>query len=58
MRKAKKRLLVLTTVCISMLLFAGSALATPAWKNVPNEKANKKPVKAKTNMQLMDVKGH
>ncbi|MCL6477253.1 MAG: S-layer homology domain-containing protein [Peptococcaceae bacterium] len=58
MRKVAKTFIVLTVVCLSVLLAAGSALAMPAWKNNPGAKDNNKMAKARVKVQFVDISGH
>ncbi|MHB8918074.1 MAG: S-layer homology domain-containing protein [Desulfocucumaceae bacterium] len=55
MRRFGRIFLVLTAMCLTMLLLAGAALATPAWKGHPQGKD--KPVKAKM-LKFRDISGH
>lgn len=57
MRRFGRIFLVLTAMCLSMLLLAGAALATPAWKDHPLGKDKGKPVKAKM-LKFKDISGH
>ncbi|MFZ5631694.1 MAG: S-layer homology domain-containing protein [Bacillota bacterium] len=58
MRKVTKLFIMLTAVCLSVLLAAGSALAAPLWKNHPGAKGLDKAAKARAKVPLVDISGH
>ncbi|MFZ5646952.1 MAG: S-layer homology domain-containing protein [Bacillota bacterium] len=58
MGKIKKIFVILAAVCLSTLLAAGSAMATPAWKNHPQGKGQDKAEKARMKVHFVDISGH
>lgn len=55
--RVKKLLLIITAACLSVVLSAGSALATPYWKDNNKMKGWEKPKVAKK-VQFKDISGH
>lgn len=58
MGKFRKILIIIAVVCLSTLLAAGSAMATPAWKDYPLGKSQGKPAKVQMMLKYKDISGH